>query len=67
MDSNIEARRKNFETWLLHLDKELYHTDYLIEGNSNFALPLILLKNALSVFVDFLDKFILYGILFNLF
>jgi len=42
LDSNIEARRKNFEIWVGNLDKNKYITKYDIEGNSNFALPLIL-------------------------
>jgi CDP-4-dehydro-6-deoxyglucose reductase, E1 len=41
LDYNIEARRKNFQIWLDNLHPELYYTKYDIEGNSNFALPLI--------------------------
>ena len=41
LDFNIEARRKNFQTWIDNLNPELYYTDYDVEGNSSFALPLI--------------------------
>ena len=41
LDFNIEARRKNFQTWIYNLNPELYYTDYDVEGNSSFALPLI--------------------------
>jgi CDP-6-deoxy-D-xylo-4-hexulose-3-dehydrase len=41
LDFNIEARRKNFQTWIDNLNPDLYYTDYDVEGNSNFALPLI--------------------------
>jgi len=42
LDSNIEARIKNLDTWLKNLDGMLYYTGYDIEGNSSFTLPLIL-------------------------
>lgn len=41
LDFNIEARRKNFQTWIDNLNPDLYYTDYDVEGNSSFALPLI--------------------------
>jgi CDP-6-deoxy-D-xylo-4-hexulose-3-dehydrase len=41
LDFNIEARRNNLNIWLSNLDPNLYHTQYDVEGNSNFALPLI--------------------------
>lgn len=42
IDGNILARRNNFSLWLKHLDSDKYYTDYDVEGNSNFALPLML-------------------------
>mgnify|MGYP001398517501 CR=1 FL=1 len=42
IDFNIEARQKNLDIWLKHLDSSKYFVDFLVEGNSNFALPLIL-------------------------
>lgn len=51
IDGNILARRNNFRLWLNHLDSDKYHTDYDVEGNSNFALPLMLANSS-----DSLDK-----------
>ena len=45
LDNNIEVRRRNLDTWLAELDSELYYVEYFVEGNSSFALPLIL-KNS---------------------
>jgi len=42
LDSNIERRVQNMECWVSHLDSNRFFTDYALEGNSNFALPLIL-------------------------
>lgn len=42
LDSNIEKRVENLETWLSHLNSEKYFVAYNTEGNSNFSLPLIL-------------------------
>ena len=49
LDFNIKARKKNFDIWLGNLDKNSYITYYDIEGNSNFALPLILNDNSKSL------------------
>jgi CDP-6-deoxy-D-xylo-4-hexulose-3-dehydrase len=45
LNNNIEARRNNFETWVNNLNPDLYYVDYDLEGNSNFALPLIVKNN----------------------
>lgn len=42
IDSNISARKNNFKIWLENLDSNKYFTAYDVEGNSNFALPLML-------------------------
>lgn len=42
LDTNIESRRQNFELWVSSLDSQKYWTDYQLEGNSSFALPLVL-------------------------
>tara|TARA_R100001594_G_scaffold45245_2_gene78011 strand:+ start:823 stop:1980 length:1158 start_codon:yes stop_codon:yes gene_type:complete len=42
LDYNIECRRDNLAVWLENLDSEKYFTDFDTEGNSSFALPLIL-------------------------
>ena len=41
LDFNVEKRSENFETWVDNLG-DRYFTDYDVNGNSNFALPLIL-------------------------
>ena len=51
LDKNVEVRKKNLKIWLENLNPSLYHTDYNIEGNSNFALPL-LIKNKLLKMED---------------
>jgi len=42
LDSNIARRVENLECWVSHLDSNRFFTDYALEGNSSFALPLIL-------------------------
>ena len=49
IDSNIEKRKKNLEIWLHHLDSSKYHTHFEVEGNSSFALPLILKNSEISM------------------
>ena len=44
IDSNIDKRRHNFKVWLDNLDKYKFYTEFEVEGNSNFALPLIMKK-----------------------
>ena len=41
LDNACFARANNFKTWVENLDSKKYNTDYNIEGNSSFALPLI--------------------------
>ena len=42
LDRNIQARVDNLHTWLSNLNKEKYFVDFEVDGNSNFALPLII-------------------------
>ena len=42
IDSNVEKRRHNFKLWLYNLDKNKFIVEFDLEGNSNFALPLIM-------------------------
>jgi CDP-6-deoxy-D-xylo-4-hexulose-3-dehydrase len=42
IDSNVEKRRHNFKVWLDNLDGNKFYTEFNVEGNSNFALPLIM-------------------------
>ena len=48
LQNNVEARIENLEIWLDTLDSDKFYTDFNREGNSNFALPLILLKKDLE-------------------
>ena len=41
LDSNIEARVQNLKIWLENLDPVKYFVDFKVEGNSNYALPLV--------------------------
>lgn len=45
LDNNIEARRVNLGIWLQNLDSTKFKIDYDIEGNSSFALPLIMVES----------------------
>lgn len=45
IDDNIIKRRHNFNVWLNNLDKNKFIVDFDLEGNSNFALPLIMKPN----------------------
>ncbi len=50
LDYNIECRRENLEIWLDTLDSDKFFTEFNREGNSNFALPLILVEKDLEYF-----------------
>ena len=41
LNSNIDARVQNLKMWLDNLDPAKYFVDFAVEGNSNYALPLI--------------------------
>ena len=56
IDSNVKKRRHNFKLWLDNLDKNKFIVEFDLEGNSNFALPLIMKPNytdRLSINDDF--------------
>jgi len=42
LDYNIECRRNNLDTWLKNLDSSKFITSFKTQGNSNFALPLVM-------------------------
>lgn len=44
LDRNNKIRSENLKFFLNHINKEYYFTDFLLEGNSNYAFPLILNK-----------------------
>ena len=50
LDYNCDKRADNFGTWVDHLDSSKFFTDFHQNGNSNFALPLILRKKDLELF-----------------
>lgn len=41
LNDNIAARAENLKVWLENLDPQKYFVDFKVEGNSNYALPLI--------------------------
>ncbi len=45
IDYNVEKRRHNLNVWLKNLNKDKFITEFDLEGNSNFALPLIIKEN----------------------
>jgi len=47
---NCDKRRDNFARWVEMLDGKHFYTDFYQNGNSNFALPLILRKKDLELF-----------------
>jgi CDP-6-deoxy-D-xylo-4-hexulose-3-dehydrase len=42
IDFNISERVNNLKTWIENLDSSKFFTEFEMDGNSNFALPLIL-------------------------
>ncbi len=42
LDTACIIRAENFRVWNENLDSQRFDTDFIMEGNSNFALPLIL-------------------------
>ena len=56
IDDNVIKRKHNFNVWLNNLDKNKFVVEFDLEGNSNFALPLIMKPNyvdRLSINDDF--------------
>ena len=50
LNFNCDKRRDNFAQWVKMLDDKHFYTDFYQNGNSNFALPLILRKKDLELF-----------------
>ena len=42
LDRNNKIRSENLKIFLKHINNKYYFTDFLLEGNSNYAFPLIL-------------------------
>ena len=59
LDDNINKRVNNLDIWLKNLDPNKFMTNFITQGNSNFALPLILQwsnTRALKNICDLLEK-----------
>tara|TARA_R110000824_G_scaffold153926_22_gene325803 strand:+ start:900 stop:2060 length:1161 start_codon:yes stop_codon:yes gene_type:complete len=49
LDNNVKTRKRNLQIWLSNLDSSKYFTGFSVEGNSNFALPLIIKNNMKTI------------------
>jgi len=59
IDFNISKRVENLKIWIENLDSTKYFTEFKMDGNSNFALPLILKEeytNKLKDVCNILDR-----------
>ena len=59
LDYNSEKRSINFNTWVDNLNSSKYFINFERNGNSNFALPLIVLssnKNLFKKVCEYLDS-----------
>ena len=50
LDRAVTLRANNFKTWVDNLDSQRFQTDFNIEGNSSFALPLIVKRQDKNLF-----------------
>ena len=65
LDYNIKKRIENFEFFLKNLDEKNFYKEFKLEGNSNYAFPVILKKNNFKL-RDLLEKKLLtYNIEFR--
>ena len=55
LDYNIDRRIDNLSIWVDSLDSEKFFTDFIQNGNSNFALPLIVLNSDKNRFIRVCD------------
>ena len=51
LDYNIDSRIKNLNTWIEFLDDKKFFVNFETSGNSNFALPLIVLNSDKDRFI----------------
>lgn len=66
LDKNIKARKANLDVWLNSLNPEHYKTDYMVAGNSSFALPLILKEKNFQLKDAVLRELEKYGVEYRL-
>lgn len=52
LDESITHRNENFNTFMENIDSDLYRTDYITEGCSNFAFPIFTKKDNLQKIKD---------------
>jgi CDP-6-deoxy-D-xylo-4-hexulose-3-dehydrase len=65
LDSNNEKRRFNFEYFIKKLDSNIYHTDFELEGQSNYAFIVILKNKSIEARNHLENKLRLNGIEFR--
>jgi len=59
LDNNVKLRKKNFQYFLENIDEKKYFINFKLDGNSNYAFPIILKKKSLKnrkIFEDILLK-----------
>ena len=56
LDESITHRNENFNTFMENIDSDLYRTDYITEGCSNFAFPIFTKKDNLQQIKDRLKE-----------
>jgi CDP-6-deoxy-D-xylo-4-hexulose-3-dehydrase len=66
LDYNIECRRNNLDTWLKNLDSSKFITSFNTEGNSNFALPLVMQNTTKDKLKDVCDVLTENGVEYRL-
>ena len=44
LDQNNKKRNRNLALFLNKLDKKRFRTDFILEGSSNYAFPLVLME-----------------------
>jgi len=52
LDYNIQRRVENMDIWMSNLDSSKYFTNFQLDGNSNFALPLVLRNTNATLFTE---------------
>jgi len=65
LDKNIEVRKKNYKLFLDTLDPKIFKTDLSTDGNSNYALTLILREKSYELRDNVESILILKGIEFR--
>jgi CDP-6-deoxy-D-xylo-4-hexulose-3-dehydrase len=56
LDEHIKIRNQNFQRFIENLDGEKYHTDFRLEGISNYAFPIIAKRCDRQKLCDELDN-----------